>query len=65
MVWYAQVRHYHNLTHLGEIFARLDGCHASLEQPRRLAFVTFFHDSIYEPTAKDNELRSAQARRIE
>ena len=60
-----QVRHYHNLTHLGEIFARLDGCHASLEQPRRLAFATFFHDSIYEPTAKDNELRSAQARRIE
>ena len=59
------MRHYHTLTHLGEIFARLDGCHAALEQPRRLAFATFFHDSIYEPTAKDNELRSAQARRVE
>ena len=60
-----QVRHYHTLTHLGEIFVRLDGCHASLEQSRRLAFATFFHDSIYEPTAKHNELRSAQARRVE
>ena len=58
----AQVRHYHTLTHLGEIFAKLDDRHASLEQPRRLAFATFFHDSIYEPTAKENELRSAQAR---
>ena len=61
--YHAQVRHYHTLTHLGEIFARLDGRCASLEQPRRLVFATFFHDSIYEPTAKDNELRSAQARR--
>jgi len=54
------VRHYHTLIHLGEIFARLDGRYTSLQQPRQLAFATFFHDSIYEPTAKDNELRSAQ-----
>ena len=58
------MRHYHTLIHLGEIFARLDGRYTSLQQPRQLAFATFFHDSIYEPTAKDNELRSAQVRHV-
>jgi len=54
------VRWYHTLTHLGEVFGRLDRVRASLAAPRLAAFTVFFHDAIYEPTAKDNEERSAQ-----
>lgn len=48
--------------HLAEMFARLDAVRGALVQPRLVSFAVFFHDAIYEPTAKDNELRSAQAR---
>lgn len=54
------VRWYHTLTHLAEVFGRLDRVRASLLAPRLATFTVFFHDAIYEPTAKDNEERSAQ-----
>eukprot|EP00668_Euglena_longa_P003053 GGOE01003565.1.p1 GENE.GGOE01003565.1~~GGOE01003565.1.p1 ORF type:complete len:213 (-),score=46.21 GGOE01003565.1:153-791(-) len=54
-------RHYHTLTHLEEMFLQLDRHAALLSQKDRqqMALAVFFHDSIYNPVAKDNEEQSA------
>mmetsp|Transcript_44789 Transcript_44789/g.122306 ORF Transcript_44789/g.122306 Transcript_44789/m.122306 type:complete len:505 (-) Transcript_44789:144-1658(-) len=51
-------RHYHNLSHLSEMLFYAD--QFELSRPDSLFLAIFFHDIIYEPTLKDNELKSAQ-----
>jgi predicted metal-dependent HD superfamily phosphohydrolase len=49
-------RHYHNLRHLAEVLAMVDGL--GCEPAVRLA--AWFHDAIYDSRSKDNEERSAE-----
>ncbi|MEM9936804.1 MAG: hypothetical protein AAF824_24460 [Bacteroidota bacterium] len=57
---YSQKRRaYHNLTHIGDMMTLCEKHKDSLKDPEILAFSIFFHDLIYSPTSKDNELRSA------
>jgi predicted metal-dependent HD superfamily phosphohydrolase len=56
-----QSRHYHTLQHLSNMFELLDKVQAGLNDERRyqiLALSIFFHDVVYDPRRKDNELRS-------
>lgn len=52
-------RHYHGLSHLTALLALLDkhAPHIQPSSPNRLAI--WWHDAIYDPTAKDNEEQSA------
>ncbi len=53
-------RHYHNLTHLQELFELLLPFEAKLEHPEAVYFAIFYHDIIYSAFRKDNELKSAE-----
>lgn len=52
-------RHYHGLQHIAECLQWLEQLRPQIAQPEELALVLCFHDAIYDPQAKDNELRSA------
>lgn len=56
-------RHYHTLTHLGRVLSVAEkltvGLDLSEEDRVRLDLAILFHDVVYEPSAHDNELRSA------
>ncbi len=49
-------RHYHNLSHIGRMLADLDRIHDSNDV---IEIAIWFHDSVYNPLAKDNETQSA------
>lgn len=53
-------RHYHNLQHLEELFRLLLPFESKLEHPQAVYWAIFFHDIIYKPLRKDNELKSAE-----
>ncbi|MEJ5149118.1 HD domain-containing protein [Comamonas sp. MYb396] len=53
-------RHYHGLQHIAECLQWLEQLRPQVAQPAELALALCFHDAIYDPQAKDNELRSAQ-----
>lgn len=58
-------RAYHTLTHLEDLFAKLDAHgRKSLDRPR-LAFAAWYHDIVYVPGARDNEAKSAERARAE
>ncbi len=50
-------RHYHNSAHLGAVLDALDRLGAIDPVTE---FATFFHDAVYDPTAPENEARSAE-----
>lgn len=52
-------RRYHNLGHIARMLDMLDGERDHAVHPEMLEFAIWFHDAIYDPQAKDNELRSA------
>lgn len=52
-------RYYHNLDHIRECMERLDEFRGELRDPDAAELALWFHDIVYEPTAADNELRSA------
>lgn len=52
-------RHYHNWEHIRHIFNLLEEVKDISECFTTLQFCTWFHDYIYNPQAKDNELQSA------
>lgn len=52
-------RYYHTLQHLGECLQWLEAVYQDLQNPSTVELALWFHDVIYEPTAKDNEERSA------
>ncbi len=54
-------RHYHDLTHLAECFALVDAMGDLTTDERAATELTiWFHDAVYDPTASDNEERSAK-----
>lgn len=52
-------RHYHNLDHIRTCLKWLDEVRDRLGDPDAAELALWFHDAVYEPTAADNELRSA------
>lgn len=52
-------RHYHNLTHLSDLYAQLQIVKPKLDDWNVILFSLFYHDAIYNATKKDNEERSA------
>jgi pantetheine-phosphate adenylyltransferase len=53
-------RYYHTLAHLSACLSELEQLQLSPGQHERIALAIWFHDVIYEPLAKDNEIRSAE-----
>ncbi|MCG8327696.1 MAG: hypothetical protein MI974_08430 [Chitinophagales bacterium] len=53
-------RHYHNLTHLSNMIEEFEKYEAKIEHKELLLFSIFYHDIIYNPIRKDNELKSAE-----
>jgi len=52
-------RHYHTLQHLQECFAHFDALKQCAEHPLEIELALWFHDSVYDVHARDNEARSA------
>ncbi len=52
-------RRYHGLAHIRFLLDEIDRRRSSLENAGVVAFSAWFHDAIYDPSAKDNEERSA------
>lgn len=53
-------RHYHTLAHIEQCLRQFDLAAEHMDEPDAVEMALWFHDVIYEPAAKDNELRSAQ-----
>lgn len=53
-------RHYHGLQHIAECLQWLEQLRPLVARPAELALALCFHDAVYDPRAKDNELRSAE-----
>jgi predicted metal-dependent HD superfamily phosphohydrolase len=53
-------RAYHTLQHLYECLALLESIRADLNYAYAVALALWFHDVVYDPQAKDNELKSAE-----
>lgn len=52
-------RHYHNFSHLYNMFLQLEDIKMEIEDLDSLKFAIWFHDIIYKSTNKDNEEQSA------
>lgn len=52
-------RHYHNQQHIGECLREFDLVRHLVRQPEAVEFALWFHDSVYDPKATDNEEQSA------
>nr|WP_314368622.1 metal-dependent hydrolase [uncultured Acinetobacter sp.] len=53
-------RAYHTLQHLYECLGLFDTIRADLNDAYAVALALWFHDAVYDPQAKDNELKSAE-----
>lgn len=54
-----KTRYYHNLNHLSNMLTQLESCRHLVTDWDCVLFALFYHDFIYDPTAKDNEEKSA------
>ena len=52
-------RHYHTLQHLEECFVHFDALKGAAQHPLDIELALWFHDSVYDVHAHDNELQSA------
>lgn len=52
-------RAYHNLNHISHCLSELESARQICPRPDDVAFALWFHDAIYDSTAKDNEEQSA------
>jgi len=53
-------RAYHTVQHLYECLVLLESIRADLNDANAIALALWFHDAVYDPQAKDNELKSAE-----
>ena len=53
-------RAYHTLQHLYECLVLLESIRPDLKDAYSVELALWFHDAIYDPQAKDNELKSAE-----
>jgi len=53
-------RTYHNMNHLRDMFRLYKEIREYLDSPLAVGLSIFFHEIVYEPTATDNELKSAE-----
>lgn len=53
-------RHYHNLTHIGNMLRSVSIDQNDLSDPDCLEFAIWYHDIIYNATKSNNELKSAE-----
>lgn len=53
-------RHYHNLEHISFVLDTVDTLQDLAHDMVAVRLATWFHDVIYDPQAKDNEVRSAE-----
>ncbi|MEL7531395.1 MAG: hypothetical protein AAFN10_08820 [Bacteroidota bacterium] len=53
-------RHYHNLTHIEAILKQMQHWPEAWQDPIEVQLATWFHDIIYLPHKRDNELQSAR-----
>ncbi|MEB3865067.1 MULTISPECIES: metal-dependent hydrolase [Acinetobacter] len=53
-------RAYHTVQHLYECLILFESIRAELNDAPAVALAIYFHDVIYDPQAKDNELKSAE-----
>ncbi|CAL1532438.1 unnamed protein product [Lymnaea stagnalis] len=51
-------RHYHSLSHIENLLQLFDQWRQRIVEPENVALAIFFHDIVYNPTARDNEDRS-------
>ena len=51
-------RHYHTLNHIHALFQCLDQFRSSVKDETTMKLAIFFHDWIYDPKSKDNEIDS-------
>lgn len=52
-------RHYHTAQHIDACLLNLDRCALQLEHPHEVELALWFHDAVYNPLSKNNELESA------
>ncbi len=57
-------RAYHNLKHLESMFFELEKFVIEIDDMEAICFSIWYHDLVYNPLKKDNELRSAEKARI-
>ncbi|MCY6411322.1 metal-dependent hydrolase [Acinetobacter sp. VNH17] len=53
-------RAYHTVQHLYECLSLLESIKKYLNDAHAVALALWFHDAVYDPKAKDNELKSAE-----
>lgn len=53
-------RRYHTLDHIDHCLSQLDLASHQMNDPDAVEIALWFHDAIYVPEAKDNELKSAE-----
>lgn len=58
-------RHYHDWGHVERLLTLFDRFHGAMQHPRVLLYALYWHDAVYDPTAHDNEERSAALLREE
>jgi predicted metal-dependent HD superfamily phosphohydrolase len=56
-------RHYHNLQHIGNMFALFERFLVHIKQPAVVGFSIFYHDINYDTFRQDNEEQSASKAR--
>ncbi len=56
----APARRYHTVEHLVEVLDRVDELAGVAVDPEVVRLAAWFHDAVYDPTAADNEERSAE-----